>query len=72
MSSKTEVFVKQLKGKIKQWDAAFDKLQIKEYPLRLLAQAQYREQVGALIATRLLVEERLVNFDKRGKWPRIL
>ncbi len=72
MGTKTEVFVKKLKQTIKEWDADFDKIQIKEYPLRLLAQIQYREQVGALIATRLLVEERLVNFDKRGKWPRIL
>jgi hypothetical protein len=65
MRVKTEVFVKQLQETIKQWDAAFDKLQVKEYPLRLLAQVQYREKINALIATRLLVEERMVNFDKR-------
>jgi hypothetical protein len=67
MSTKTEVFVKKLKQTITEWDADFDKLQVKEYPLRLLAQVQYRERVEALIATRLLVEERLVNFDKREK-----
>jgi hypothetical protein len=70
MSTKTEVFVKQLKGTIEEWDADFDKLQIKEYPLRLLAQVKYRERVEALIATRLLVEERLVNFDNRVKLSR--
>jgi hypothetical protein len=70
MIAKTEIFVKKLKQKINQWDTAFDQFQVKEYPNRLLAQAQYREQVGALIATRLLVEERLLNFNKRVKWPR--
>jgi hypothetical protein len=62
---KTKVFAKKLKQKISQWDEAFDRFQVKEYPMRLLAQAQYREQVGALVATRLLVEERLVNFNQR-------
>jgi enamine deaminase RidA (YjgF/YER057c/UK114 family) len=67
MITKTKVFVKKLKQTVREWDEAFDKLQVKEYPLRLLAQVQYREQVEALIATRLLVEERLINFDKRVK-----
>ena len=70
MSTKTEVFVKKLKQTVEEWDTAFDKLQVKEYPLRLLAQVQYRERVEALIATRLLVEERLVNFDKCVNLPR--
>ncbi len=70
MRIKTEAFVKNLKVKIQQWDEAFDRLQAKEYPLRLLAQAQYRRQIGGLIAARLLVEERLVNFDKRVKLSR--
>jgi hypothetical protein len=70
MITKTAVFVKKLKQTIKEWDADFDKLQIKEYPLRLLAQVKYRERVESLIAMRLLVEERLVHFDKRVKLSR--
>lgn len=65
MSTSTKVFVKKLKQTIQEWDADFDKLRIKEYPLRLLAQVQYRKQIGDLIATRLLVEERLVHLNQR-------
>ncbi len=45
MSVKTDVIVKNLKQKIKQWDAAFDQFQAKQYPMGLPAQAQYREQM---------------------------
>jgi len=62
---KTKVFVEKLKRTIKQWDDAFDQFQIREYPIRLMAQVQYREQIGALIATRLLVEERMINLSQR-------
>lgn len=65
MQVKTKVFVERLKQTIKQWDEAFDQFQIKEYPIRLMAQVQYREQIGALIATRLLVEERMINLNQR-------
>jgi hypothetical protein len=65
MRVKTKVFVENLKRTIKQWDEAFDQFQIKEYPIRLRAQVQYREQIGALIATRLLVEERMLNLNQR-------
>ena len=70
MTAKTEVFVKKLKQKINQWDDAFDQFRVKQYPARLLAQVQYREQVDVLMAQRQLVEERLLNFNKRMKWPR--
>ena len=70
MEVKTDVMVEKLKQKIKQWDTAFNQFQVKEYPTRLLAQVQYREQIGALAAKRQLVEERILNFNKRMKWPR--
>jgi len=65
MSVKTDVIVKNLKQKIKQWDAAFDRFQEKRYPMGLSAQARYREQMKALISIRMLVEERLLNFSNR-------
>jgi hypothetical protein len=64
MRVKTDVVVKKLKQKTKQWDAAFDQFQANRYPMGLPAQAQYREQLKVLISTRLLVEERLLNFSK--------
>ncbi|HTA76320.1 MAG TPA: hypothetical protein VK791_04120 [bacterium] len=67
MKIKTDVIVEKLKRTIKEWDLDFDQFQLKTYPNRLLAQVQYREQLKALITMRLLVEERLLNFDRRVK-----
>jgi hypothetical protein len=65
MRVKTDVVVKMLKEKTKQWDEAFERFQAKRYPMPLTAQAEYREQLKILISTRLLVEERLLNFNNR-------
>jgi hypothetical protein len=65
MKVKTDVLIEKLKKSVQQWDLAFDKFQVKEYPMRLLAQVQYREQMKVLISMRLLVEERLLNFNQR-------
>jgi len=70
MTANTEIFVENLKQTISQWDSAFDKFQVKEYPARLLAQVQYRKQIEVLKAKRRLVEKRLLNFKKRMERPR--
>jgi hypothetical protein len=62
---KTDAAVREIKQRIKQWDVDFEQFQMGAYPRRLLAQVEYRERIGALTATRLLVEERLVSF--KGK-----
>ncbi|HXL73539.1 MAG TPA: hypothetical protein VN963_07950 [bacterium] len=65
MTTPTDAIVKQIQGKISEWDKAFERFQDKQYPVRLLAQVQYRRQVKALLSVRLLVEERLMNFSRR-------
>ena len=65
MKVKTDAIIEKLKRTVKEWDMAFDLFQKKDYPSRLLAQVQYRDQVKALISTRLLVEERLLHYTKR-------
>jgi hypothetical protein len=67
MRIKTDMIVKKLKKTVKEWDADFNQFQIKAYPNRLLAQVQYREQLNSLISMRLLVEEKLLNFDRHVK-----
>jgi hypothetical protein len=67
MGTRTDKVVEKLKKKIQEWDDDFNQFQSREYPIRLQAQIQYRERMKALIAVRLLVEERLLNFNKRMK-----
>jgi hypothetical protein len=65
MRIKKDDIVEKLKEKIEEWDANLERFRLKGYPMRLMAQIQYRKKMKVLVATRLLVEQTLRRFKKK-------
>jgi len=65
MKIKRDAIVEQVQEKIKEWDANLERFALKGYPMRLMAQIEYRQKMRNLLSTRLLVEEALLRFKKK-------